>query len=48
MPELVALAKGSYQRDLILGHETWSGSSLKGKASEYGSRYATDIVEATQ
>jgi len=40
MDSLLALAKGSYQRDLILGHETWSGSSLVGRARDYGAHYA--------
>ena len=31
--------KGSYQRDLLLGRETWSGSTLTGKAATYGGRY---------
>lgn len=34
------LARGDYQRALIYGSETWSGSSLKGKAREYGAHYA--------
>jgi hypothetical protein len=37
---ILAQARGQYQRDLLNGHETWSGSSLKGKASSYGARYA--------
>jgi len=34
-----ACARGSYQRDLLDGLESWSGSSLKGKAGQYGARY---------
>lgn len=34
------LARGRYQRALIDGSETWSGSSLTGKARSYGARYA--------
>lgn len=34
------LARGSYQRALIYGTESWSGSTLRGKAREYGARYA--------
>lgn len=30
----------SYQRALLAGDESWSGSSLKGKAARYSSRYA--------
>jgi hypothetical protein len=33
-------ARGSYQRHLLDGGESWSGASLQGKASEYGARYA--------
>ena len=36
----LALAKGKYQRDLIRGVETLSGSSLAGKAQRWSSRYA--------
>lgn len=32
-------ARGSYQRALLEGDETWSGSTLKGKAREWGARY---------
>lgn len=37
--DLLALTKGSYQRGLVLGHEDWSGASLKGKAKEWGGQY---------
>lgn len=33
-------ARGTYQRDLIHGHEAWSGATLAGKARSYGGRYA--------
>jgi len=33
------LAKGCYQRDILLGNEAISGSTLRGKAKNYGSRY---------
>lgn len=36
----LAQAKGCYQRNLLEGWEAWSGSTLKGKASRYGARYA--------
>lgn len=39
MEEALALARGSYQRALILGNETWSGSSLKGRARSWASKY---------
>ena len=37
---ILALCKGSYQRALVLGNETWSGSSLTGRARNYGGHYA--------
>ena len=37
--DLLALAKGNYQESLIYGNETWSGSSLKGKARSYSASY---------
>jgi len=33
-------AKGSYQTGLLSGWESWSGSSLKGKAGSFGASYA--------
>lgn len=33
------LAKGSYQKGLLLGYEAWSGSTLKGKAKEWAGSY---------
>lgn len=36
----LALCKGQYQRDVILGHEPISGAGLKGKAREYSASYA--------
>lgn len=38
--EALALTRGKYQRNLILGNETWSGSSLRGKAARFGVHYA--------
>lgn len=35
----LALARGTYQRDVLLGYEAMSGSTLKGKAARYGGRY---------
>jgi len=32
--------RGCYQRNLVRGNENLSGSTLKGKAARYGSRYA--------
>lgn len=37
---MLAAARGTYQRDLLAGRETWSGSSLRGKARRYGAKYA--------
>jgi len=39
-PSVFTAARGSYQRDLLHGRETWSGSSLQGAASSYGYHYA--------
>lgn len=36
----LSLAEGTYQRDLILGRESWSGSTLTSAARKYGGRYA--------
>lgn len=36
--------RGAYQRSLLDGGETWSGSSLVGKAAKYGGRYAESRV----
>lgn len=36
----IALARGSYQRDLLDGHESLSGSTLRGTARSYSGRYA--------
>jgi hypothetical protein len=33
------LARGTYQRNLLLGVESWSGSTLKGAARGWGARY---------
>ena len=33
------LAQGTYQRNLLLGHENLSGSTLKGRARSWGGRY---------
>lgn len=35
-----ALAKGTYQLNLLLGIENLSGSTLRGRAREYSARYA--------
>lgn len=37
---MLAAARGTYQRALLTGQETWSGSSLRGKAGRYSGRYA--------
>ena len=36
----LACARGCYQRDLLEGHENLSGSTLKGRARDYGYHYA--------
>ena len=36
----LSLCKGVYQRNVILGIESLSGSTLKGKAKNYSGRYA--------
>lgn len=33
------LARGTYQRAILLGDESLSGSTLKGKANRYSGRY---------
>jgi hypothetical protein len=37
--DLLACARRSYQRDLILGRQAHSGSTLKGAAARYIGRY---------
>lgn len=32
--------RGSYQEAIIDGYQSWSGADLKGKAAEYGAKYA--------
>lgn len=34
------LARGCYQRDLLTGRVSWSGSGLRGKASKWSASYA--------
>ena len=36
----LTLCRGSYQRNLLLGRENLSGSTLKGKAKSYSGKYA--------
>lgn len=36
----LALCRGDYQRNLLRGVESLSGSTLKGKARNWGGRYA--------
>lgn len=38
--KITACARGQYQRWLLDGREKWSGASLRGRAREYGARYA--------
>lgn len=35
----IVCAKSPYQRDVLYGDATWSGSELRGKAKKYGGRY---------
>lgn len=37
---IIPLARGSYQRNLLHGYESWSGASLRGKARRWGASYA--------
>ncbi len=37
---LLHLARGCYQRSLLLGQSRWSGADLRGKARSYSARYA--------
>jgi hypothetical protein len=37
--QIASCARGTYQENLLAGIERWSGSTLKGKAREYGGRY---------
>jgi len=40
LQEALKLAKGCYQRALLLGNESLSGSTLRGKAASYSGSYA--------
>lgn len=35
------LARGCYQRSLLLGRASWSGSGIRGRASKWSSHYAS-------
>ncbi len=39
LPDVLALCRGAYQRDLILGRQNLSGSTLMGLARDYTSQY---------
>lgn len=39
LDKALALARGCYQRNVILGREAISGSTLRGKARRYSTRY---------
>ena len=39
-----ALAKGAYQRSVLLGQEALSGSTLRGRASRYRGRYLRSLA----
>lgn len=36
----LACCRGEYQRNIVLGWENLSGSTLRGRASSYGAHYA--------
>jgi hypothetical protein len=38
--DMMACARGSYQRGLLNGYECWSGANLMGKAKDYSFHYA--------
>ncbi|GBU19028.1 MULTISPECIES: hypothetical protein [unclassified Methylobacterium] len=38
-------ARGDYQRDLLDGYNSWSGSDLKGTAARYGGKYSSSRSE---
>lgn len=40
LEQAMACARGSYQRDVLLGCEALSGATLKGAARSYGGKYA--------
>jgi hypothetical protein len=37
--EALRHCKGCYQRDIVLGYQALSGSTLKGKAKKWGGKY---------
>jgi len=37
--EAMALTRGCYQRDLVVGQQSWSGASLAGEAKRWGKHY---------
>jgi len=39
LEKALKLAKGSYQKNLLLGFESMSGSSIKGSAKKYSYKY---------
>lgn len=40
--------RSGYARDVLLGHQRWSGADLKGKAKRFGASYARQRGAATQ
>lgn len=40
LDKALAVCKGHYQRNVVLGHEPLSGSTLRGKAKEWSASYA--------
>lgn len=41
-------AKGDYQRNLVVGTDSWSGSSLRGAAKNWGGEYAQSRANLEQ
>lgn len=37
---ILSCARGCYQRALLEGREPWSGAGLRGRAAQFGARYA--------
>lgn len=38
--EVMKLARGAYQRELLRGHHAWSGSTLTGEQKKWATKYA--------
>lgn len=40
----LALCRGCYQRDILLGRQAFSGATLRGRAKTYSGRYRTSAL----